>query len=457
MTTYVIKPYLAPEPEPNDTRRFADVAPGIQEVCYMAGDLGGIPRFIDSSVAEIANVSVVDPAALQALGLANATSMLTGAMATARGRKMLETAKKIDDVSGAYLGHIVTARGIMETAGGGVFTAYRILDIHGTYLMTETAHAALNVLFKAGLNIFSLVYTLLGLPFAYRLYKSLMMRKEVMESEDVVKTLEDRLHLSEKNWAQIDQTVEENTRYAFPIVEVRQKEIDAIPNDVWLEIKKRVDAWADPLQTEGQNNYFRNILTCHYVKEVVKHYQKNIVKLTRRVGSDVYNELCKETHDPVAIKKHFKNYIVKNIIVTAACINSLAMFIIALNVTGWGLPAAFLISTTGMLAVDGYFLKGALNEKDPKSRQKVAALALTLFLTGIGAYAMFLGRNHLLTLILTAGVTATWVGLGAYSIYKWNQAKTKVHEIGDNFFTGISIDGVHAASEGGADSLDFGT
>ena len=418
------------------------------EYMYFAGDLAGTPRLTASLVNTIQGR--VNPPGLNALGMTASLSVLTGYVAGCRGSVAYEKAHKIGDQTGKVLGAMNMVRGSVESLGGMTATPLRALSIAGTYTSAKGITVAAGILGPVSSTFFGLTYLLLLIPSAISLVKNILYSHQlnkVMEAPENqteaqkyaagLRFLKGSLEGTPEDWEKVAlATLKDSSLWEG----WNLKEAHLAPEELHLLSAEELHFIEERIGQEKYDMISHLKMVQHTQQAFINMKKCKEVELKRQTGGETVALVKKsgpllkllETGKGVeAAKEMFgtihseagKSRLLHGAIILF-CALGLFATIAGTVATGGGLPIAiaaiWVITSIGMLAIDGYFLyqahqSGALDTKD----KTMFLIANTLLLIIAGAGTVLSGG--LAPLIISGVVGGLWLVLAGYSYYKWNR------------------------------------
>lgn len=420
------------------------------EIVYLASDLFSVSRMVVG--VQNAVLGTPDAAGMYGLGLTSIFSVYTGAVAGQRGYKEYTESSKIEDTTGQVLGAVNMARASMEIMGGLTFTPFRALSIAAMYTSSKVVAAAQFVFGILGSAFFAVTYALLTVPSAISLYKiacfsskldSAMNEGKTRYSKvkNGLSTLKEELKgTEEEKRAFLDKVAESSKvtkgKKAKPIDE----SLLTSSEKMFLLNEARKHAPSDPLKT--------NELYGHFKEEFVKFKTKKEVQFARKTGPETVAWMKEELAKPVAeqlfyqvewgkgldevegVLGRIKNEMLKNRILHVAiivfCMIGVAALVAGTIYTGGAIAiaiaVAWVVTSIGMLAIDGYFLYKTLQQGEMDKKDKIAffvANALLILVAGAGVFF----SGGVAPLIIGSAMLVLWTGVAGYSYYKYREKK----------------------------------
>ena len=440
------------------------------EFIYFASDISSTYRMGQGLVNAIQNRP--DQTGLSGLGITSGASILSGYVAGCRGYVENEKASKINDYWGMVSGKINMVRGGFEAAGGAVFIPVRALTIAAAQTNSAALTQSATVLGNVGSGLFGVTYLLLAVPSAISMRKGMKfgsalkdsMSEEGSKTEKLqsgLKFLMDELSLERPDRKEIANRVANDPKiwdkgHVKPVtIEKEDRELLSQYDHDY------VDGFVGKIgELKGYDDITQAQIGEHIKLGFVNKKKLNEAELGRAAGQEtvdlVKEELQKpegeqlisrlaDPSDTEAIKdaEAFLGKVEKNtsfnVWFNAAfvffCVLGAFAFFAGMAGSGGALgiavAAIWVFVSVGMLAIDGYCLWDAYKKGDPKLNDKIMMAIMGVFMTT----AVVLGTvfsGGLVPLIASGVIGGMWLGLGAYSYYRWRKKKPgedKIDEI----------------------------
>lgn len=419
------------------------------EYMYFAGDISGVPRLTASLVNTIQGKP--DPAGLQGLGLTSALSVLTGYVAAERGYNAYQEAEKIGDTTGQITGAINMVRGPMEMLGGLTFTPFRALSIAATYTSAKSVTVAAGIFANVGSAFFALTYILLMIPSIMALYENISFHRELYEVMEApenkteaekyhagLKFLIDTLNGTEKDWEKtVKDLLADHSIVENGVVKVAP-EVD--PEELKLLSQEELDYIDEEIDRAGFDIDNHPLMIAHAQAAFIKMKKRLEVEFSRKTGPEALSlikkaepllellkvgqgvEMAKELFSKIDTEK-WKNRILHGALIFFCAVGVFALIagmVASGGTLGIVIAAAWVVTTVGMLAIDGYFLYEAYKSGSLDTKDKLFFMVGTLILS-IAAGAGIVFSGGLAPLIIAGVVGGIWMIYAGYSYMKWRE------------------------------------
>jgi hypothetical protein len=412
------------------------------EIVYLATDMFAAPRM----VVGLQNVILGRPnsAGIQCLGLTSIFSVYTGAIAGQRGYAEYTEASRINDTAGQMMGAANIVRSPMEIMGGLTFTPFRALSIAATYTSSKVIVTAQFIFGTVGSAFFALTYLFLMIPSVMTLYKNISFSSKLSEAmkegeTPYAKAKFGLLALMEE-WKG---TEEEKKAFLEKIAKDSKREEKEIDSSLLTSDEQRF-LLQEAMEYEPSDPFKRSILYGRFQEEFVKFKKEKEAEFIRKIGPEAAAWMKKELAKPIEEQLLYKvewgkgidqvEEVLKNVekealknrllhigIVITSVIGAIAL--VAGSIFTGGAPliiiaVAWVIASIGMLGIDGYFLYETLKQGEMDRNDKITFFVVNALLILIAGAGVFFSGG-LAPLIIGSVMLALWVGVAAYSYYKW--------------------------------------
>lgn len=422
------------------------------EIVYFGGDLFSVPRMVGSLWNTVQGRP--DPVGFHGLGLTSIFSVYTGYVAGIRGKKDYTESSRIGDSTGQAIGAVNMVRAPMEILGGLTFTQVRALSIAATYTSAKSVTVASAVLGIVGSAFYAGTYILLAIPSVVSLFKNCQFGKKLdkamdCETEPTKKAQSGLKTLMEE----LDGTVEEKKEFLKGIVEDPkiwdgEKILDPGKTDhSQYSLEELRLLWVEA-QKYTSDDYSTELLYGHFKQRFIDFKAKKEAQFSRKTGADSIDLVRKELNmspqkrlvariekgkgleEAQALIGKVKSEMTKNKILHAAiiffCVVGVVALVAGTVASGGGLAiaiaVAWVVSSIGMLAIDGYFLYKTLQSGNMDKKDKIAFFVANALLIMVAGAGMFFSGG-LAPIIIGAVMFALWSGVAAYSYYHWKIKK----------------------------------
>ena len=437
------------------------------EFIYAMSDVSGMYRMSQSLVNAIQNRP--DQTGLSGLGITSGASILSGYVAGCRGYVENEKASKINDYWGKVCGKVNMARGGFEAAGGAVFIPLRALTIAAAQTNSVSLAQSAVVLGNVGSGLFGVTYLLLAVPSAISMTKGIKfgsalkssMSEEGSKNEKLqagLKFVTSQLTLERSDRKEIANSVV-NTPEIWDKGHVKPVTIEKEDRELLSQYDHHYAAgFAGKVgELRGYDDITKAQLAEHIKLGFVNKKKLKEAVLGRAAGAETVDLVKEEMQKPEGeqlinrlsdpsdteaikdaevflgkVKKNTSFNVWFNAAIVFLCVLGAFAFFAGMAGTGGALgiavAAIWVFVSVGMLAVDGYCLWEAYKKGDPKLNDKIMMSIMGVFMTT----AVVLGTvfsGGLAPLIASGVIGGLWLGLGAYSYYRWSKKKPGADKI----------------------------
>jgi|GEM_PF-4141547 hypothetical protein len=416
--------------------------PKICEIIHFATGMFAVPRMVVG--LQNAILGKPDVAGMQGLGLTSIFSVYTGTVTGQRGYAEYTEASQINDTAGQVIGATNMARSPMEIMGGLTFTSFRVLSIAATYTSSKVIVTAQFIFGTLGSAFFALTYAFLTIPSVMTLYKNISFSSKLNEAmgkgeSPYAKAKFGLLTLVEE-WKG---TEEEKKAFLEKVAKDPKMEGKGVDPSL-LTDDERSFLLQEAMKYKPSDPFKRSILYEHFQEEFVKFKKEKEAEFIRKTGPKAAAWMKEELAKPVEEqllhkvdcrqgidqakevlknieKEAWKNCLLHVGIVVTCVIGATAL--VAGSIFTGGAPViiiavAWVIASMGTLAIDGYFLYETLKEGEMDRNDKILFFVVNVLLILVAGAGVFFSGG-LAPLIIGSVMLVLWIGVAAYSYYKW--------------------------------------